>query len=92
MYDLELAVLLLHIYCIYDSDMTHGGLRYFTGFGGVESQCYLWLQQSLLLLRRPPHNGKSCLIPRVHAAPLASRTQNYIPTHVWLSKRGYDWW
>jgi hypothetical protein len=39
--DLDSAALLLHIYCIYDSDMTHGGLRYPSGFGGVKSQCYL---------------------------------------------------
>jgi hypothetical protein len=33
--------LLLHIYCIYDSDMTHRGPRSLAGLVGVECQCYL---------------------------------------------------
>jgi hypothetical protein len=33
--------LLLYIYCIYDSDMRHGGLRSLAGLVGVQCQCYL---------------------------------------------------
>jgi hypothetical protein len=42
------AVLLLHIYCIYDSDMTHGGPQYSKGFIGVES-VLSWSQLSHFL-------------------------------------------
>jgi hypothetical protein len=34
------TALLLHIYCIYDSDMTHGGHRSHIGIIGVQRQCH----------------------------------------------------
>jgi hypothetical protein len=82
------AVLLLHIYCIYDSDMTHGGLRYSKGFIGVKSQCYFGHNYHFFCCRVHAMGEEVCL--GVHSTTLLRASPKLLYQHARAKGVGRD--
>jgi hypothetical protein len=93
MVDSGSVVLLLHIYCIYDSDMTHGGSRYSEDFIGVESQCYLGYSYVFSALKVHIMDGEVCfgILTVHHCYSFASSTKTlYQYLRMAMGRRGFE--